>query len=106
GRPLQAVLDVWEGEPEPDAGLLQQAAIATPHIAGYSLAAKQQGLLMIYRAFCRWQGVAPRWQPPAEPVAGQRPFAAGADVAALLRQVSDLPVLDARFRAAMTESSC
>lgn len=104
-RPLQAVLDVWEGEPEPDIGLVHRAALATPHIAGYGLAAKQQGLLMIYQAFCRWQGVVPCWQPPAEPVAGQLPFAAGGDVPALLRQVSDLPALDVRFRAALQEGN-
>lgn len=29
-------IDCWEGEPEISSGLLQRAAIATPHIAGYS----------------------------------------------------------------------
>ncbi|MFR9620608.1 MAG: 4-phosphoerythronate dehydrogenase [Rikenellaceae bacterium] len=32
--------DVWEGEPNIDLELLQRAAIATPHIAGYSIQGK------------------------------------------------------------------
>jgi erythronate-4-phosphate dehydrogenase len=35
-----AVVDVWENEPSPDPELVALAAIATPHIAGYSVEAK------------------------------------------------------------------
>ncbi len=38
-----AVLDVWEGEPAPDRGLLDLVDIATPHIAGYSADGKAAG---------------------------------------------------------------
>jgi len=31
--------------------------IGTPHIAGYSLEGRVLGTLMVYRAFCEWQGV-------------------------------------------------
>lgn len=34
------IIDCWEGEPDIDGTLLRRAAIATPHIAGYSAAGK------------------------------------------------------------------
>lgn len=36
---LQAVLDVWEAEPQVDVELADLCVLATPHIAGYSLTA-------------------------------------------------------------------
>ncbi|WP_347905107.1 4-phosphoerythronate dehydrogenase PdxB [Pseudomonas purpurea] len=57
---LQAVLDVWEGEPSVDIGLAELCVIATPHIAGYSLDGKQRGTAQIYQAFCQFLGQAPR----------------------------------------------
>ncbi len=56
---LQAVLDVWEGEPSVDIALAELCVIATPHIAGYSLDGKQRGTAQIYQAFCQFLG-----QPP------------------------------------------
>lgn len=53
---LQAVLDVWEGEPSVDIGLAELCVIATPHIAGYSLDGKQRGTAQIYQAFCQFLG--------------------------------------------------
>ena len=38
-----AVLDVWEGEPEPDRALMDLLDVATPHIAGYSADGKANG---------------------------------------------------------------
>lgn len=51
---LQAVLDVWEGEPLADVPLAGLCRIATPHIAGYSLDGKLRGTAQIYQAFCAW----------------------------------------------------
>jgi erythronate-4-phosphate dehydrogenase len=56
---LQAVLDVWEGEPEVDVELADLCVLATPHIAGYSLDGKQRGTAQIYQAFCAHLGQAP-----------------------------------------------
>ncbi|WP_061288680.1 4-phosphoerythronate dehydrogenase PdxB [Azotobacter vinelandii] len=56
---LQAVLDVWEGEPLVDVALAGLCHIATPHIAGYSLDGKLRGTAQVYRAFCEQQGVPP-----------------------------------------------
>lgn len=50
---LTAVLDVWEPEPALNPELAQHCALATPHIAGYSLDGKIRGTEMIYQAFCR-----------------------------------------------------
>jgi hypothetical protein len=51
------VLDVWESEPDIDLELLHHVAIATPHIAGYSLDAKIRGTDMIYQAVCCYFGL-------------------------------------------------
>ncbi|WP_349617611.1 4-phosphoerythronate dehydrogenase PdxB [Azotobacter salinestris] len=56
---LQAVLDVWEGEPQVDVALAGLCHIATPHIAGYSLDGKLRGTAQVYRAFCEHLGVPP-----------------------------------------------
>jgi erythronate-4-phosphate dehydrogenase len=53
---LQAVLDVWEGEPEVDVALADLCVLATPHIAGYSLDGKQRGTAQIYQAYCDFVG--------------------------------------------------
>ncbi len=52
------VLDVWENEPAIHTGLLQRAAIATPHIAGYSTDGKLRATWSVYRQVCRYFGLA------------------------------------------------
>ena len=47
---ITAVLDVWEDEPDIDAGLRDLVALATPHIAGHSLDGKLRGTWMIQQA--------------------------------------------------------
>lgn len=64
GRHLHWCLDVWEHEPRIDKKILEQAIVATPHIAGYSLQSKIRGIDMIYRVACEkkiieWQPLAP-----------------------------------------------
>ena len=58
---LQAVLDVWEAEPQVDVALADLCVIATPHIAGYSLDGKQRGTAQIYQAFCEYRGQVPQF---------------------------------------------
>lgn len=55
----QVVLDVFEHEPTVAECLLSKLAIATPHIAGYSLEGKLRGTQMIYDALCADLKVAP-----------------------------------------------
>lgn len=50
-------IDCWEGEPDINAALLAGAAIATPHIAGYSLQGKQRASQMVLDAFRRYIGL-------------------------------------------------
>ncbi len=68
---ITAVLDVWEGEPEPHPGSLDAAALATPHIAGYSLDGKLAGTWMIAEALYRFAGAGT----PPDPALFERPLA-------------------------------
>jgi len=61
GKAISLVLDVWQNEPNIDLELLEQATIATPHIAGYSREGKFRGLQMIYDAACRFFQWEPVW---------------------------------------------
>jgi erythronate-4-phosphate dehydrogenase len=61
GRLKAVVLDVWEGEPEIDTELLQMIDIGTPHIAGYSLDGKVNGLIMIYDSVCEYFSIEPKF---------------------------------------------
>lgn len=102
---LQAVLDVWEGEPEVDADLADLCLLATPHIAGYSLDGKIRGTEHIYRQFCAFIGQPPtltlRAALPANPLAGLG-LDASAELASTLamvcRAVYDPRRDDADFR--------
>ena len=55
----QVVLDVFEHEPQVAEPLLSKLAIATPHIAGYTLEGKLRGTQMIYDALCEQFNVTP-----------------------------------------------
>jgi erythronate-4-phosphate dehydrogenase len=64
-----AVLDVWEGEPGIDTGLLNLVRVATPHIAGYSTDGKANGTSMSVQAVSRFFDLGlDDWYPPALPV--------------------------------------
>ncbi len=47
-----AVLDVWEGEPYINPGLLEKVYMGTPHIAGYSFDGKVNGAVMMHNKMC------------------------------------------------------
>ena len=70
GRKLSGfILDVWEGEPHPDASLLTEAFIGTPHIAGYSSDGKANGTAACIREFCTFFGLTTfnDWRPESIP---------------------------------------
>ena len=51
-----AVLDVWEGEPDLSLPLLNKVYIATPHIAGYSAEGKLNATALVLKAFASFVG--------------------------------------------------
>lgn len=53
GRVSDALIDVWENEPDINRELLEKAYIATPHIAGYSADGKGNATRMSLEALCR-----------------------------------------------------
>jgi len=103
---LAAILDVWENEPEIDAALLQLIEIGTPHIAGYSLEGKLNGVAQIYHAACEFLGVTPQWRmqtalPPVDtPLIQVQPNFASSEkkLAALIKHAYDLTADDRRLR--------
>ena len=56
-RVKDAVIDVWEHEPQLDLELLEQVFIGTPHIAGYSADGKVNADNMVIDALCRRFGL-------------------------------------------------
>ena len=102
---LEAVLDVWEGEPQVDVALAGLCRIASPHIAGYSLDGKLRGTAQIYAALCAARGVEPAIelaQLMPGPALTELAFASSADpaemLATLCRAVYDPRRDDADFR--------
>jgi erythronate-4-phosphate dehydrogenase len=66
GHIAAAVLDVWEGEPSIDTGLLARASLGTSHIAGYSIDGKVNAAGMIRAALCRFLHDVSGWDPSRE----------------------------------------
>lgn len=101
---LRAILDVWEGEPTIDRELLDLVAIATPHVAGYSLDGKIAGTRMMLEACCRFLGapipvsplkiISPRIRLPEN-------LKGGALIRAAVRAVYDVGADDRRMRSAL-----
>jgi erythronate-4-phosphate dehydrogenase len=102
---LDVVLDVWEGEPDIRADLLEQVALGTAHIAGYSLDGKYRGTGMICRALLQDAGLGSDLPGPGLPPAPALRLAAGVSgaalVRALLRQRYDILRDDALLRGAV-----
>ena len=57
GRVRDAIIDVWEHEPHPDAALLDKVFIGTPHIAGYSADGTTNADNMVIDAICQHFGL-------------------------------------------------
>lgn len=51
------IIDTWNHEPDIDLELMDMAAIATPHIAGYSYQGKQNGTAAAVRAVAHYFGI-------------------------------------------------
>ena len=64
------LLDVWDNEPHVNIELLGRAALATPHVAGYSARAKLNATRIVYEQVCAWAG-APAATAEAIPFPGE-----------------------------------
>ena len=51
------IIDTWNNEPDINLELMEKAAIATPHIAGYSYQGKQNGTAAAVRAVAHYFGI-------------------------------------------------
>ncbi len=108
-----ALLDVWENEPTIDTELLRRVAIGTPHIAGYSLDGKINGVRMIYEAACAYFGEKPIVDPgsllPDPPVPNVAIEASQKDdealIHAVMKRVYDIREDDKRLRKVIDLSS-
>jgi erythronate-4-phosphate dehydrogenase len=68
---INAILDVWENEPDIDTDLMSKAFIATPHIAGYSTDGKANGTSMVVNSLCQFFGLPLKnWYPVNVPLPG------------------------------------
>lgn len=56
GAVSDAIIDVWEGEPDINITLLNKVYIGTPHIAGYSAEGKLNASRMMLQAFAKFTG--------------------------------------------------
>ena len=108
---LQAVLDVWEAEPQVDVALAELCVLGSPHIAGYSLDGKQRGTAQIYQAFCAFLDQVPTVgldELLPKPWLAQVTLNAGTDpawaMAMICRGVYDPRRDDADFRRSLTGS--
>jgi erythronate-4-phosphate dehydrogenase len=69
GRLSGAVIDVWENEPDIDLELMQQAFIATPHIAGYSTDGKANGTSIVVNSLTEYLNLSSeKWYPENIPL--------------------------------------
>lgn len=69
GAISDAIIDVWENEPDVNLTLLDKAFLGTPHIAGYSADGKANATRMSLNAFCRFFKIEADYQiipPPPE----------------------------------------
>lgn len=104
---IDAVLDVYEHEPEVDLALMNQLTFATPHIAGYGLEGKARGTTMVFNALCEHLDLPHRVHAsellptaPIPQVALAQPWQQS-DLMALTQLVYDIRRDDSDFRRAM-----
>lgn len=109
---LRVALDVWEHEPDVDPDLAALCALATPHVAGYSLDGKLRGTEQIYQALCDFLGepitksldrLAPTQGTGRLLMDGQTPV--GWMLGKALRCVYDVRDDDARFRSMLNTAA-
>jgi erythronate-4-phosphate dehydrogenase len=108
GKLSDVILDVFESEPNINIELLEDLALATPHIAGYSLDGKANGTTMSVRSLSRFFGLGlDTWSPASIPVPESPEILADASGSGLTEllweiysQIYDISEDDRRLRSA------
>ena len=113
--PWTVILDTWPGEPTLGAELLKRCDWVSPHIAGHSLKARENGSDLLAAALARWAGTEVAASPglmdqdglfsSVETLGAERGVADSNTtewMTEFLRQQSILPREDARLREAAT----
>ncbi len=67
GQISDAIIDVWENEPDFSTELADLAFLATPHLAGHSYEGKVNGTIAVYHAACAYLGRQPSLKPILPP---------------------------------------
>jgi len=96
-RLAHVVTDVWENEPEFNPLFADKSLFATPHIAGYSIQAKQKASQLITDAFCNYFNLPPQIQetPSREFIDLQDEFSTISD---LLLRIHPIQTYDSALR--------
>lgn len=112
GQVENAILDVWEGEPHFLDSLAHESLIATPHIAGYSVQAKQRAANQLVHALCDEFGLTPpvysKPAPQTNPLSAagfSTPEKAPQDLRQLLPLLHPIKEYDRLFRTLIGKSS-
>lgn len=97
-----AAIDVWDHEPRIDRELLDMSAVATPHIAGYSLQGKAMGTAMSVRSVASFLGlpIAADWYPEGAPLQHPRPGITWDEIAREMPNYYDIQADDTSLRTA------
>ena len=101
------IVDCWEGEPCISEALIEQASLATPHVAGYSKDGKWRGTQMLGEAltsFLRLEGGNAGIGLPSVSVQLGEHHSMAQTVRLLLGQVYDITTDDALLRRALRDS--
>jgi erythronate-4-phosphate dehydrogenase len=98
-----AVLEVWEGEPFLDFGLLGLLDIGTPHIAGAAWDGKIRAAEMARDALCGFFGIRSKWEtdslyPASRQISPERGAEGQAAVISVLLQAFDILEFDSALR--------
>ena len=84
--PWTVILDTWPGEPALSAKLLSRCDWVSPHIAGHSIKARENGSDLLAAAVARWAGVeAPNFREPMD----QEGFVSSIETMSTERSASD-----------------
>ena len=106
GRLAHAVIDVWA--PGVHVGLMERAALVSPHVAGHSFEGKINGTIQLYQKLCAYFNLEEKWdyEPYRKSIVQEIAFSSPStatlyDLRQLVRSCYDIREDDQLFRKAM-----